>query len=128
MHFPGEDELEAFPVVEDFLVEISEVLEFRSAEGGRLAGFPAWEHAERDLRHFDANDVPLGTIDEPFEDADEQWRMVIFEHRGHVYVLEGDSPHAEDFDVFFRVTRDRYFEAWAAVIDSFNPITPLDEV
>jgi hypothetical protein len=36
---------------------------------GHLAGFPAWDHADRDLRHF--TDIPLGTEEEPFEDADE---------------------------------------------------------
>ena len=128
MRLPSENDLDSFPVIDDFLVHVSAGLEFRSARRGRLAGFPAWEHAERDLRHFDANDVPLGTLGEPFEDADEDWRIVIFEHRGHVYVLEGDSPAAEEFDVGFRVPRDRYLEAWAVVIDSFNPIMPLDEV
>lgn len=126
MRFPGDDQLQSFPTIDDFAVDVRARLEFRSARKGTLASFPAWEHADRDLRHFDATDVPLGSIDDPFEDADERWRIVIFEHRGHVYVLEGKSPTTKDFPVYFRVPRDRYFEAWAAVIDRFNPITPLD--
>ena len=101
----------------------------RSADApalNRLAWFPAWDHADRDLRHFIPSDVPLGTIDEPYEDADEGWRIFIFEHRGFVYVLEGDSPNAEFFPRFFRVPRDRYLAAWAGLIDAYNPITPLD--
>ena len=77
------------------------------------------------MRHFVAEDVPLGSIDEPVVDADEDWQIVVFEHGGFIYVLEGREPHATDFDVWFRVPRDRYIEEWARVIDQFNPIAPL---
>jgi hypothetical protein len=133
MQFPTEDELDEFPVVNDFSVTMREMpdtgrhIEFSSGSRGPLAWFPAWDHADRDLRHFVASDVPMGTLDEPFDDADDGWRLMLFEHAGWVYVLEGDSPHAEEFPRFFRVKRDQYLEAWAFVIDAYNPITPLDE-
>ncbi len=127
MHFPGEDELGAFPLVDDFSVRlVDHYVEFHSARRGRLAWFPAWEHADRDLAHFTAADVPLGTYDEPFEDADEKWRMFLFEHGGYVYVLEGDAPRAADFPRLFRVKRNLYFAAWAVLIAAHNPVTPLD--
>jgi hypothetical protein len=127
------DNLDAFPMVEDFLVRLSEEaeggkhLEYASAEHGRLAGFPAWDHADRDLRHFIASDVPLGSIHEPYEDRDEQWRIVIFEHAGWVYVAEGAAPNATEASTRFRIRSDRYLQAWAALIDLYNPITPLDD-
>lgn len=133
MHYPGEDELDAFPLVTDFEVTLRDVgegglhAEFTSASRGRVAGFPAWDHADRDLRHFIPADVPLGTIDEPFEDADDGWRLMLFEHRGLVYVLEGDAPRTSDFPRYFKVPRDRYIASWAALINAYNPITPLDE-
>ena len=128
MHFPGEDELAGFPLVSDFSVRIIDrLIEFHSARRGRLAGFPAWENADRDLIHFTASDVPFGSYDIPYEDADERWRMILFGHGGFVYILEGDSPRGEEFRRFFRVPRDRYFAAWAAVIDAHNPVLPLDE-
>lgn len=133
MHIPGDDEIGGFPTIIDFSVVLSEMnqdgrhIEFTSASRGRLAHFPGWEHAERDLRHFVAADVPLGSIDEPYGDADESWRIVIFERRGFVYVLEADAPHAVDFPRYFRVPFDRYVRAWAALIDTYNPVTPLDE-
>lgn len=122
--------LDAFPSVDDFAVtltndEINHVI-FTSARLGRLAGFPAWEHADRDLRHLVPGDVPIGTIDEPFEEEDEDWRIVIFEHAGWVYVLEGRDPKTTEYDVWFRVPDGRYVQAWAALIDLYNPITPLD--
>jgi hypothetical protein len=80
---------------------------------------------ERDLRHFVADDVPLGTISEPVVDADADWQIVIFANAGFVYVLEGSAPHATAFDVWFRVPRDRYITEWARVISEFNPVEPL---
>lgn len=110
--------------VDDFLVRLIDVdgasfVEFASASRGRLAWFPAWEHADRDLRHFVAADVPIGTFDRPYRDDDEAWSIEIYEHEGWVYVDENEKT--------FRVPTQRYLEAWAALIDRFNPIMPLDE-
>jgi hypothetical protein len=127
------DDLDAFPFVDDFLVRLVDggeanlQVEFASAARGRLAGFPGWDHADRDLRHFIPSDVPLGTIDEPYDDRDEGWRIVIFEHGGWMYVAEGDDANATEPSTRFRVRLERYLQAWAALIDLYNPITPLDD-
>ncbi len=134
MKFPGDDELDTFPTVPDFAIALEESgdggkhIAFTSGVDLHLAGFPAWDHADRDLRHFTPGDVPIGTMDEPYDEADEGWRMVIFERRGFVYILQGNAPDAREFPVFFRVPGARYVKAWAAIIDSHNPITPLDDV
>lgn len=103
------------------------VIEFTSATQGALARFPAWEAADRDLRHFTPGDVPIGALDEPYDDRDDAWRILVFEHAGWVYVLEADDPHTLTFGTYFRVRRERYLQAWAALIDFYNPITPLDD-
>ncbi|HEX7421811.1 MAG TPA: hypothetical protein VF505_18140 [Thermoanaerobaculia bacterium] len=131
MRVPGDDGVGSFPTIDDFSVRVSDSaekqIEFVGAKKGRLAFFPAWEHADRDLRHFTPLDVPIGTMEEPFDDADDNWRIIIFEHRGFVYVLEASDPNAKDFPRYFRVPRDRYLQAWAMLIDIFNPINPLDD-
>jgi hypothetical protein len=125
--------LDGFPTIDDFAVvlvdseEGGKHVEYRSARYGRLAEFPAWDHADRDLRHFTPYDVPLGSADEPFDERDDAWRILIFESGGHVYVLEGASPKTDVFPTYFRVPVGRYMQAWAALIDVYNPITPLDE-
>ena len=122
--------LDVFPVVDDFAVVVTEdenrTIEFRSAAHGRLAGFPAWEYADRDLRHFTPSDVPLGTIEEPFDDRDESWRILLFGQGGWIYVLEADAPQATEFPRWFRVPAGRYVQAWAALIDWYNPPEPLE--
>ena len=124
-------DLDAFPVVGDFSIELRESEEFGkhihyvSPTRGELASFPYWDNAERDMRHFVAEDVPLGSIDEPVDDYDEDWQVIIFEYRGFVYVMEGDAPHTTEFDVWFRVPSARYISEWARLIDQFNPVEPL---
>jgi hypothetical protein len=113
--------------IDDFSLELRDRrIELVDGDGHRLAWFPAWENADRDLKHFIAADVPLGSIDVPYEDFDDEWRIAIFEHDGFVYVFEGDDPHGETFARRFRVPRDAYLRAWAALIDEHNPIVPLD--
>jgi len=127
----GAVDLDAFPMVKDFAIELRESeklgqhVYYVSPTRGELAGFPYWDNAERDMRHFTAEEVPLGSIEEPVEDADEDWQIVMFENAGFVYVLEGAAPHTTTFDVWFRVPRDRYITEWARVIDQFNPVEPL---
>lgn len=110
--------------VDDFSVilvdteESGQQLEYRSAARGRLAGFPAWEHVDRDLRHFIADDIPNGTRDEPYRDVDEGWDITIFEDDGWVYVRENGQE--------FRVNADEYRRVWNALIDEFNPIEGFD--
>ncbi len=117
---------DTFPIVDDFVVTLVDTpdsgkqLEYTSVSRGRLAHFPAWEHVDRDLRHFIPADVPLGTRDVPYDDRDEDWHIVIFEEDGWVYIAENDAK--------FRVRREQYIREWAALIDAFNPIAPLDDV
>lgn len=113
----------AIKTVDDFAVilvdteESGQQIEYRSVSEGRLAHFPAWEHVDRDLRHFISDDIPNGTREEPYVDRDEAWQIVIFEEDGWVYVTENDAT--------FRVREDEYSRQWNALIDEFNPVAPV---
>ncbi len=65
-----------------------------SRSRGHLAGFPAWDHADRDLRHFTHDDIPLGDDEEPYLDADDAWHIVIITRGPDVFILEGDTAPA----------------------------------
>lgn len=128
-----DEELEEFPIVDDFVVRLFDGgegglhLEFASVAAGRLTEFPAWDHVDRDLRHFVPSDVPLGSMSEPFDERDEAWRILIFLEGNWVYVAVGDNPNAVDFTKIFRIPRERYLQAWAALVDQYNPFKPLDD-
>jgi hypothetical protein len=118
-----------FRTVDDFTIRLIESddagkqLEYAGG-GERLAGFPAWEHADRDLRHFIHSDIPVGTREEPYEDRDEEWQIAIFEHAGWVYIAERDGKTT----AAFRVKTERYMAAWRALIDRFNPNVGLEDL
>src|SRR5881275_1951825 len=93
-------DLDDAPRITDFYLTLVDYpegglhIEMLSRTRGHLAGFPAWDHADRDLRHFTPDDIPLGTEEELFEDADESWRIAILAAGNEVVILEGDAPHA----------------------------------
>jgi len=113
--------------VHDFAVELIDRHIAFTSGGERIAWFPAWENADRDLPHLNPQDIPIGTIDEPFEDFDDTWRIVIYEDEGFVYVFEADHPQATTFPRSFRVPRDQYLLAWALLLDDHNPRLPLPD-
>jgi hypothetical protein len=92
----------------------------------RIAWFPAWENADRDLPHLNPQDIPIGTLEEPFEDFDDHWRITIYEDEGFVYVFEADHPQASTYPRSFRVPRDQYLMAWAMLLNDHNPRLSLD--
>lgn len=117
---------ESFRTIDDFLVRLDDEkhIELVSEAGGRLAGFPAWDHADRDLRHFIQSDIPIGTREEPYEDRDEAWRIAVFEHGGWVYIAEHDGRR----NTAFRVRTERYLAAWMTLIERFNPALSLEDL
>jgi hypothetical protein len=122
------------PLIDDFSIVLREDgeggkhLYFFSRKKGVLAGFPFWDHADRDLRHFTLEDVPFGSEERAYEEADEGWRIVIFQRGSEVHVWEGDDPAREEYARTFRVDADRWWSAWSEVIAEFHPALSLDEV
>ena len=120
-------DLSAFPLINDFTVqlrnagEFGEHIDFTSKTWGLLARFPWWDNVEKDLPTWDATKIPLGTLNEPFDDCEQSWEIVIFETGGYVYVMEGDDPCCTEFPVWFRVEHERYVAEWLSVIRKFNP-------
>jgi hypothetical protein len=98
-----------------------------SRSRGHLAGFPAWDHADRDLRHFTHDDIPLGDEEEPFIDAGEEWRIVIVAHGNDVFILEGDSPKGP-LPRRYRIPRDHYLAAWDELIRQYHRAVSLEDV
>ncbi|MEA2328785.1 MAG: hypothetical protein QOE68_3744 [Thermoanaerobaculia bacterium] len=127
------NDLDALPPISDFYLTLREHpegglhIEMMSRTRGHLAGFPAWDHADRDLRHFTPDDIPLGTEEEPFEDADESWRIVILPLANDVFILEGDAPRAA-LARRYRVPREQYLAAWDELIREYHPAKSLEDV
>lgn len=127
LHVPDYDELcelelDAFPIVLGFEVVLKHSgslgyhIELHD-ERGFLAGFPWWDHVDKALRSLGETFIPTGTIETPFDDLEQGWQILIFEHAAKVFVLEGPKPVCQDFPVWFAVPREEYFRAWMKVIE-----------
>ena len=115
-----------FANANNFRISVTDgLLEFRSGDE-RVAHFPAWEHVERDLRHFALIDIPTGSPAEPYDDRDDSWHLSVYEDEGFVYILEGDDPASDTFTRQWRVPANVYFAAWEEVIRQFHPAMDLD--
>lgn len=125
--------IDQFPIVQDFRLELRDCggdlgwhIEFLSHDLGHLGGFPWWDHVDVALQRFSLENIPLGTLDEPYSDLDQGWQIVIFEANGFVHVLENEGVDGEDpsgctFTTWFRVPRVQYVHEWTRVIAQFNP-------
>ncbi len=118
--------LDQFPLIEDFQVILEEVRttqEQKSSLGyhvclsspsrGYIATFPWWDHVEKEMRR-DTFSIPLGDLKKPFDDQDQGWRIVIAEHEGYVYVLQGIGR--EWYDRWFKVSTPLYVSKWHQAI------------
>ena len=125
--------LDDTPRIADFSLTLAEEKEgglhirMMSRSRGHLAGFPAWDHADRDLRHFTHDDIPLGDDEEPYLDADDAWPIVIIARGADVFILEGETPTGP-LPRRYRVPRDLYIAAWDDLIRRYHRAVPLDEV
>jgi hypothetical protein len=127
------DDLDDVPRITDFYLTLRDYpegglhIELMSRTRGRIASFPAWDHADRDLRHFTQDDIPLGTEEEPFEDADEAWRIAILARDNDVFLLEGDTPQGA-LTRRYRIPRAQYLAAWEELIREYHPAGSLEDV
>lgn len=118
--------LDDFPLIEDFYIHIYKTdlfgyhLDYRSKKYGQLSIFPWWDNIENEIRS--ENNIPIGTIEHPYDDLEQGWQIYIFKRRSHVYILEGEEPCCKEFLNWYKVERDQYFERWNETINTLMKI------
>jgi hypothetical protein len=69
--------------------------------------FPWWDDPERDLSRWTLEDIPIGTPDVPYFDADQYWRILIWQTSGVVYIASGSSNEEGLYDTLLSVADER---------------------
>ncbi|WP_405018572.1 hypothetical protein OHV05_17795 [Kitasatospora sp. NBC_00070] len=105
-------DLEGFPEAGNFEVELFDdpevdglSLRFVDRLLNVTVAFPWWDRMEA----WSEADVPTGTISEPFADLEQGWRILIWEHQGFVFVMEGDD---DVFHTWIRIPVAVWSAAW----------------
>lgn len=121
-------DLNTFPLIDDFSIvtrdrgQLGYHVYFLSNKFGLLASFPWWDHAERDLKDMDISKIPIGRMDNPFDDLEQSWQILIWEKRDNVYIMEGEDPCCTEFPVWFRIKKEKYLGEWERVLREFQQI------
>ncbi|WP_163940399.1 hypothetical protein [Paenibacillus sp. SYP-B3998] len=122
-------DINQFPYIGDFEIilvdneyhKIGNHIKFYSHKNGILADFPWWDHADKDIKNYNRNDIPNGILNAPFDDFEEGWQIVIFEKESFVYVLIGSNPSfSRVFHTWFKVDKHEYERAWVTLIEHLN--------
>ena len=118
--------LKAFPEIEDFRIATFKSkgygyhLAFKSPAHGVLTSFPWWDHVDKDMAKG-IQEIPMGTIQNPFYDLEQGWQLLIFLHEDQIYILQGKEPGDNNFQTWYRVDLDRYLSEWNRVREKFKP-------
>jgi hypothetical protein len=124
--------LHEFLLIEDFQVILEEVrpakkkrstlgyhIRFFSPSRGYIANFPWWDDVEKGMLRDDFS-IPLGDFMTPFSDLEQGWEIVIAEHDGYVYVLQGqfDQSPIKGYTIWFKVPKSLYLSKWQETIQA----------
>ena len=114
-------DLDAFPIIDNFKMELIDTksdmgfhLRFVSEHLGILTSFPWWDNVQ-DILTQTSDDSIVGSISNPFDDLEQGWQILIWEHENYVYIMEGEEPQCTEFAVWFRVGKQRYYTQWEAL-------------
>ncbi|MEJ8553361.1 hypothetical protein [Tepidibacter sp. Z1-5] len=125
-------DLDEFPLIDDFKIKIKyngeylgNHLYFINTQNEILASFPWWDHVDKDLINMNIENIPLGPINGAFDDLEQGWHIYIFEHNNYVYILEGEEPCCEEFEVWFKVNKEVYINEWIKKINDIKNINSI---
>lgn len=90
-------DLSSFPVINDFEIRLYNQrgrlgwhLKYYSDSLGILSSFPWWDNVYKDLIGMTIDEIPIGSIDNPYDDLEQGWQLVIWQKRNYIYIIEGN--------------------------------------
>lgn len=114
-----------FQAASNFSVELAPraggagtVLRFVDSSLDVAIEFSWWDDPEDDLSRWELEDIPIGTPEEPYFDAEQGWRILIWQLGDTVYVASGGSDEEDTYDTFLSAAHEKYRSAWSDVIES----------
>jgi hypothetical protein len=119
-------DLESFPLIPDFKVEVGgrneqfAWVDYVSDSLGLLSRLMNWDNADERFSTVSMEEVPLGSLDKPWNDIEQGFELDIWEKDGFVYVILGDEPCTNKFEVWYRVKKEDYVKAWEEILARYK--------
>ncbi len=119
-------ELDSFPLITDFKVEIGgrneqfAWVDYVSDSLGLLSRLMNWDNAYERLPKMSMEEIPLGSIDKPWNDIEQGFELDIWEKDGFVYVILGDEPCTNKFEVWYRIKKEDYVKAREEILARYK--------
>jgi len=120
-------DLSKFPIIDDFKILLTDHkrkmgihIRYQSTSLGILSSFPWWDNVDKDLVGMTIDRVPLGSINQPYDDLEQGWQLVIWEKKDYVYIIEGSEPCCWEFDCWYRVDKRTYISEWERILSLFH--------
>jgi len=115
-----------FPAVEDFEIEMfgaaDEPLGIRMGFVSRAldirVSWAYWDHLDRKFARWTLDDIPLGSVDDPFIDIDQCWGVEVWQADGWVHIAENDGE--EIIIARMKVPVERYLDQWRQTLDRYR--------
>ena len=130
VHIESNDDLRGidislFPVSLNFKIVLEDAgtsgstLRFTDLTLGKLVTFPWWDDPATDIREWSISDIPEGSLESPYWDADQGWHIYLWRVDEYLFVAQGGEVE-NWFDVLLRVPFDLYQSEWVRVIRSLS--------
>lgn len=118
-------DLNLFPLIDDFEIVIKDCGKYMGLHISyyskklrkTIASYPWWDNVNRDLMNMCIDDIPIGSIENPYNDLEQSWQLVIWVKGDFVYVIEGDEPCCIEFPRYFKVEKCKYINEWQRILN-----------
>ncbi|GAB2569527.1 hypothetical protein Aab01nite_07380 [Paractinoplanes abujensis] len=106
-------DLNSFPCAGQFSVRwADDMVELTDERLSLRVRFPWWSRQDVEQAIQSPSGPPVGEVDEPFDDEEQGWRILVWQHAGMVGIMVGAD---NTFTTWFRVPLERYLAGWMAL-------------
>jgi len=117
-------DLSSVPLITGFTIVLEDTnlfgkhMTFEDKEKNLIASFNWWDDVDVKIKNMSR--IPLGDIDDPFNDLEQGWQILIFELNSEVYILQSHEPCGEEFPYYCKVKSKEYRKEWTRIIEECN--------
>ncbi|WP_328647402.1 hypothetical protein OHS58_05800 [Amycolatopsis sp. NBC_00348] len=108
-----------FRIVLVYQGEGNSSLRFIDSSLGKEVAFPWWEDPASDIRSWSMSNIPEGSVEAPYWDADQGWHIYIWRVEGSILIAQGGDTE-NWYENLLKVPIHQYRSEWERLIVSLS--------